>query len=291
MVGLLLIAISSASVSYVSVRDESFDFMRTPSTITSTAVARGSDPRVARLLLAVAEIPMRVPIAANLRIPLGGHTASDLRGVYFHNYWYDTGNTITVRVRLKSGRTASVVSNSQMPLMLPWVTYGLADPTVTYDAGLSRAIAAFLPKSAPSYALLSGHGDMGWPYPDEPIDLDRAYSAEGLGGICLRAYARDHPGVKMQIHRDGDLSLSFRAQEKFLSDLYHTGDTNAIDTVAGQLQIYTWVTLSSQTARTDWVAGPNNVGTILWRHSGSPLLGADKAPPDRVMDYSPGPCF
>lgn len=234
---------------------------------------------------------MPVPIASNLEIPLDGHSASDLRAVYFHNWWYDTGDTITVRIRLTNGRAVSVVSNSQMPLMLPWVRYGLSDPTVTYDARVSRAIAAILPKSAPTYGLLSGRGDMGWPNPDAPIDLDRAYSAEGLGGMCLQKFAEDHPGVKMQIHRDGDLSLSFRAQEQFLSDLYHAGDTNVIDNVAGQLQVYTWVTLSSATARADWVVGPNNLGTILWRHSGSPLLGADKVPPGRFMDYSPGPCF
>jgi len=285
------VALSGALLSYVSVQDVSFNFMRTPQVIRSAAVLRGSDVRVRPLLRALAQTAMPVPVPSNLNIPLGGHTASDVRDVYFHNYFTDTGDSIVVRVKLKAGGIETVVSNSQMPLMLPWVIYGLADPKVTYDARLSRAISQLLPKSAPSYALLSGRGDMGWRPPDEKFDPANAYFGEGLGGMCLRKFAEEHPGVKMEIHREGDLSISFPAQEQFLSDLYHAGDTNVIDNVAGQLQIYTWVTLRSQTASTDWVVGPNNLGTILWRHSGSPLLGVDKVPPDRFMDYSPGPCF
>lgn len=291
MLGFLLAALSSGSVSYVSVRDESFGFMRQPQIIRSTTVVRGSNPGVAVLLRALGQPPMPVPIAENLQIPLGGHRAADLRDAYFHNYFTDSSDTIIVRIRFKSGRTASIVSNSQMPLMLPWVTYGLADPLVTYDARLSRAIATLLPKSAPSYDLLSGQGDMGWRPPEEKFDPANAYIAEGLGGNCLRGYVREHPGVKMQIHVDGALSLSLKEQEQLLSDLYHAGDTNAIDNLAGQLQIYTWVTLSSRNARTDWVVGPNNLGTLLWRHSGSRILGVDKTPSDRFMDYSPGTCF
>lgn len=264
--------------------------MRKPQIITATAVTRGSDPRVSGLLRAVAHPAMPGPVAANLQISLGGHGASELRSVYFHNYFTDTGDTITVRIRLKNGHRVSVVSNSQMPLMLPWVTYGLDEPTVTYDARLSRAIAALLPKSAPSYDLLSGHGDMGWPQPGEAIDLVSTYSARSNGGNCLRQYIREHPEVKIRIHLDGDLSLSFRAQEQLLSDLYHAGETGMIDDIAGQLQIYTWVTLSSKAARTEWVVGPNNLGTILWRRSGSPILGTDKPPASRFMAYSLGPC-
>jgi hypothetical protein len=202
MVGLLLAALSSASISYVSVRDETFGFMRQPQTIRSNTVVRGTDSRVAALLRAIEQPAMRAPVAGNLQIPLGGHSAAELQDAYFHRYFTDTADAITVRIRLKNGRTVSIVSNSQMPLMLPWVTYGLDNPAVTFDARLSRAIIALLPKSAPSYALLSGQGDMGWLPPDEKLDPTKIYVAEGLGRICLSGFVRKHPGVKMQIHLD-----------------------------------------------------------------------------------------
>jgi hypothetical protein len=285
------IALSSALVSYVSVQDESFNFMRTPPVIKASFVWRGSDMRIKPLLRDIGQPAMPVPLASNLQIPLDGHTESDIRDVYFHTYWTDTDDSITVRVRLKNGRTQTVVSNSQMPLMLPWVTYGLTEPKVTYDARFSRAIASLLPRSAPSYALLTGHGDMSWRPADEHFDPNFTYSAEGLGGNCLRKYVAEHPGVTMQIHHEGDLSLSFSTQEKFLSDLFHDSYADAIDNFAGQLQIYSWVTLRNKDGYTDWIVGPNNLGTFLWRHSGPHVLGVDNLPPSRFMDYSPGPCF
>jgi hypothetical protein len=271
----LLFALHAADVSYLSVRDDSFGFMRAPQTITASAVIRANDPRVPAFLRALQRPAAPTPIAENLQIPLSGHNAKDLRNAYFHNYFTDTGDTVTARLQLRDGRTISVVSNSQMLLMLPWVTYVLTQPAVTYDAGLTRAIVALLPKSAPSYELLLGRGDMGWPQPGDVLDLSRVYSAEGTGS-CFRQYGRDHAGVSEHIHIEGNLSLPFYAQEQFLADQYRAGRTDIIDNVAGQLQLYTWVTLRSKSARTDWVSGPNNLGTFLWRHSGNEILGLER---------------
>lgn len=247
--------------------------MRTPQTIESKTTIHAPDPRISALVDALASPPLSAPNAHNIGIKLKGHTKAQLRSGYFHDYFTDSGDTIEVWIRLRSGDVLSIVSNSQMPLMLPWVIYGAGAPITTYDANVARAIFALLPKNAPSRQVFDVHGMPGDFYWEDPGTAARHYRADGNGGECIRDYVARHPNVHEKIHFNGELSLSHSAQAAFLLDEYRAGHTGIIDEVAGQLQLYTWLTLTDGTSTADWIVGPNNP-TILWRHTGPTTLGA-----------------
>ncbi len=269
---------SAADVRNVQIRDSSFGFMRTPQTITADATVVAPDPRIAPLINAISAPVMRVPKKSNLRVSLKGHTEADLVNAYLHEFFTDSADFVEVRLHLRSGRVVSVVSGSQLPYMLPWVVYGIGDPFTTYNADITRAVVPLLSKDAPSLQLLGPKGfDISFEWPDQDADATKFYRADGLGGLCLSDYVQHHPGTKMHIHIDGSLSLPLDVQNAFLKDEYTAHRTDLLDAVAGQLQLYSWVTLTDGRSRTDWVVGPNNMPTILWRHTGETILGVGKS--------------
>jgi hypothetical protein len=282
LVGLLIAATLSfpaADVQSVTVEDVSFDFMRKPQVIRAHAAIHVPDPRISELVKAIDAAPLMEPDAANLGLDLKGHTQAQLDDVYFHEYFTDTGDFIALRVHLRSGKTINVVSNSQLPYMLPWVIYGLRKPQTTYNADIGRAAAALLPASAPSQYLLNATAfsrSFDWPTEGDSM-ADRLYRPNGLGGECLSSYVGEHPGTEMVVHRQGAFSLTPADQDAFLAYQYAAGRTDLIDDVAGQLQLYTWVTLTDRTSSSDWIAGPNNMAAMLWRHSGRQILGHAKS--------------
>lgn len=97
----------------------------------------------------------RKPASANLGIHLREHSEQQLAAAYFHDYFTDTGDTVVVRMHERSGRMLTVVSNSQLPFMLPWVVYGDRTVETTYDANVGRAAVALLPKNAASREVVS----------------------------------------------------------------------------------------------------------------------------------------
>ena len=81
-----------------------------------------------------------------------------LSRIYRSGFHTDDYPSVNVRLTFEDGSAVTVSSNSQQPFMLPW-TVELGGAThVTYNANISRAIAAILPKKTVNRPLISGEG-------------------------------------------------------------------------------------------------------------------------------------
>ena len=81
-----------------------------------------------------------------------------LSNIFKSGFHTDDYPSAQVRLVFEDGSVATISSNSQYPYMLPWkVEYGGAN-YLTYNANISRALAAILPTKAVNRSRISGGG-------------------------------------------------------------------------------------------------------------------------------------
>jgi hypothetical protein len=81
-----------------------------------------------------------------------------LSRVYRSGFHTDDYPSVNVRLTFEDGSTATVSSNSQQPFMLPWKVELGGATHITYNANISRALAAILPKKTVNRPRISGEG-------------------------------------------------------------------------------------------------------------------------------------
>jgi hypothetical protein len=102
---------------------------------------------------------------------------------YYRGTWTDDSPEFEVRLGLIGGTETILESKSQKPFMLPW-RIQRADsgpPFETFDADVSRTLAACLPEDYLNRSRLLGRVPLGWPLQEEIVrgrlwELGRYYS-------------------------------------------------------------------------------------------------------------------
>jgi len=84
--------------------------------------------------------------------------SSLLSRIYKSGFHTDDYPSVNVRLTFEDGSVATVSSNSQQPFMLPWKVELGGATQITYNANISRALTAILPKKTVNRARISGDG-------------------------------------------------------------------------------------------------------------------------------------
>ena len=117
---------------------------------------------------------------------------------YYRGGWTDDSPEFEVRLGLVGGAKIILESKSQMPFMLPW-RIQRADPGPpfeTFDADVSRTLAACLPEDYLNRSRLLGWAPLHWPLPEEMVrsrlwELGRYYSRpQRLRRFLVRWFGR-----------------------------------------------------------------------------------------------------
>jgi hypothetical protein len=117
---------------------------------------------------------------------------------YYRGVWTDDSPEFEVRLGLVGGAEILLESKSQMPFMLPW-RIQRADPGPsfeTFDADVSRNLAACLPEVYLNRSRLLGRAPLKWPLPEEIVrcrlwELGRHYSRpQRLRRFLARCFGR-----------------------------------------------------------------------------------------------------
>ena len=123
---------------------------------------------------------------------------------YYRSGWTDDSPEFEVRLGLVGGTGIILVSRSQMPFMLPW-RIQRADPGPpfeTFDADVSRTLAACLPEHYLNRSRLLGWAPLRWPLPEEMVrcrlwDLGRYYPrTQRLRRFLARWFERSEAMVR-----------------------------------------------------------------------------------------------
>lgn len=77
---------------------------------------------------------------------------------YTESFHTDDYPCVSVRIEFENGTARTLSSTSQQPFMLPWKVDGGAHPEVTYNADISRALVAFMPKNDVNRERIGGAG-------------------------------------------------------------------------------------------------------------------------------------